>query len=80
MPGHTGERSCSQKLLCFHVLSWTISRSPAWAAASDKERKSQSFTPTEPSVPFVKQGLAIDTGYSLLLPLSRSDSELLDYT
>jgi hypothetical protein len=41
MPGHTGKRSCGQKLFCFHVLSWTISRSPAWTAASDKERKSQ---------------------------------------
>ena len=29
------------KLLWFHVLSWAIRRSPAWAAASDKERKSQ---------------------------------------
>jgi hypothetical protein len=41
MPGQTDKRRCGQKLLCFHVLSCTIGRSPAWAAASDKERKSQ---------------------------------------
>jgi hypothetical protein len=41
MPRQTGNRSCDQKLLYFHVLSWAISRSPAWAAASGKERKSQ---------------------------------------
>src|SRR3712207_5077551 len=45
MSGHTGKRSCGQKRLCFHVLSWTISRSPAWAAACDKERKSQDNRP-----------------------------------
>jgi hypothetical protein len=28
-------------LLSFHVLSWPISRSPAWMVASDDERKSQ---------------------------------------
>jgi hypothetical protein len=32
------------KLLSFHVLSWPISHSPAWIAASDGERKSQ-FSP-----------------------------------
>jgi hypothetical protein len=43
MPGNTGWRNRGQNLLSFHVLSWPISRSPAWAAASDKERKSQTI-------------------------------------
>jgi hypothetical protein len=41
MPGGTGRRNRGQKLLLFHVLSWPLSRSPAWMGASDEERKSQ---------------------------------------
>src|SRR6266850_6861656 len=43
-PSYTGRGDRGQKILYFHVLSWTVGGSAAWVAGSDGERKSPHST------------------------------------